>query len=533
MSVFWADQKAEEIATKRRFQYLDKEFDRQEYIVKTSASISGVLHIGRLSDTIRGEAAVRALRDMGKESQLIWVAEDMDPLRRIPEGVPKEFSEYIGCPVSNIPDPWGCHASYAEHHTTDYLKVLYEFLSVEMKTYFMQEEYHKGNFRPYIQAMLNNLEKVIEIQNRYRDHPLGADWIPWTPICKNCGKIITPRAKIKAGMVHYKCEDYRFESSTAKGCGYEGESDPLKSEGKLMWKGEWAAQWARWSIAAEGAGKEYIVPNSAWWINSEIAERILDYPSPTPIFYEHLMIEGHKMSASLGNVVYPRDWLAVAPPQVLRFFYNKKLMKTRNFSWRELPNLYDEYDFHAKLYFGGEKVENEREAEHMKRLYEISQTHKVQAPVPLPFSHAAVVAQIYSDEESIVGSLKRSEHYEDEKHEAIMHRVESAKHWAEKYAPAEGRFSLEIDVEKVKAQLSNEQKTFLKELAVQLKRSRSAEEIHGQLYKLAGEIGIPTKKSFQAVYLAMLGRTHGPKAGTLLASLGTSWATARLKEVVG
>ena len=67
-----------------KFQYLDKTAPKFDlFTVKTSASLSGVLHIGRLSDTIRGESVYRALKDAGVSAKLIWVAEDMDPLRKV------------------------------------------------------------------------------------------------------------------------------------------------------------------------------------------------------------------------------------------------------------------------------------------------------------------------------------------------------------------------------------------------------------------------------------------------------------------
>ncbi len=529
-ALFWADQKAEEIISRKKYVYVDKEFERKKFIVKTSASISGTLHIGRLSDTIRGETVVRALLDKGYDAELIWVAEDMDPLRRIPEGVPKEYEEYIGCPVSNIPDPWDCHSSYAEHHIAEYMQVLPEFIAVEMKRYSMKEEYKKGIFTKYIKASLDHLTEMIEIQNRYRDHPLPEDWIPWTPICDNCGKIITPRVNVKDDKVHYVCKDYKFAKSTAQGCGHEGEKDPLSGDGKLMWKGEWAAEWARWDVAAEGAGKEYVVPSSAWWINSEIAERILDQPAPTPIFYEHIMIDGTKMSASLGNVVYPREWLEMAPPELLRFFYNKKLMKTRSFSWSELPNRYDEFDRHARLYHGEETVENEREAAHMKRLYELSQLAEVKRPLKLPFSHAALVSQVYSNDEGIVSSLERSGHYEEELKEELLERIGYAGNWSKKHTPQEERFDSKR-VSEIKDQLSVDQKAFLAGFAEWLKADHSPEEIHAEIFKSAKENGLPLGKAFETLYLAVLGRKRGPKAGPMLASLDMGWLIKRLNEV--
>ncbi|MBI5253525.1 MAG: lysine--tRNA ligase [Euryarchaeota archaeon] len=532
-SLFWADQKAEEIADRKKFHYLDKKIPEfKKYTIKTSASISGVLHIGRLSDTIRSESVCRALKEHSHDSEMIWVAEDMDPLRKIPEGVPGEFSKYLGMPVSEILDPWGCHSSYAEHHVSEYLEVIDEFVDAKIAKYSMSEEYRKGNFKPYIRAILDNLEKIIEIQNKYRETPLKRGWSPWVPRCKGCGKVITPRIKeIEENKVAYKCEDYSFETQVALGCGYEGEANPLRDRGKLLWKGEWAAQWARWKIAAEGAGKEYVVPTSAWWVNAGIVERIFDFPSPVPIFYEHLVIDGKKMSASLGNVVYPKDWLSAAPTQLLRFFYNKKLMKTRSFSWKDLPNLYDEYDEHARIYF--EKKEDSKEIKHMRRLYEISQLGGIDKPVSLPFSHAALISQVFPGEDAIISSLKHSGHYEEKNRSLILKRIELARNWAQKYAPEEARISLSVDVEKIKAQLSGRQKELLQKLAAWLEKDRSAEEIQVQVYQVANEMKIPLSEAFQAVYLSTTGKTKGPKAGALIASLDRKWVIKRFREVSG
>ncbi len=530
-SLFWADQKAGEIAGRRKFHYLDKKIPEfKKYTIKTSASISGVLHIGRLSDTIRSESVCRALKEQGYKSELLWVAEDMDPLRKIPEGVPSEFSKYLGMPVSEIPDPWNCHSSYAEHHVSEYLEVIDKFADTKIEKYSMRGEYKKGNFKPYIKAILENLEKAMEIQNKYRETPLKPGWSPWVPRCKSCGKIITPRIrKIAGDNVAYKCEDYSFETTIAPGCGYEGEANALRDEGKLLWKSEWAAQWARWKIAAEGAGKEYVVPASAWWVNAEIVERILDFPSPVPIFYEHLMIDGKKMSASLGNVVYPKDWLSVAPAQLLRFFYNKKLMKTRSFSWRDLPNLYDEYDEHARIYF--EKKEDSKEIRHMRRLYEISQLGGINEPVSLPFSHAALISQVFSDEDAVVGSLKRSGHYEEKNRRLILKRIELARRWAQNYAPEEARISLSAEVDEIKAKLSEVQKALLQKLAAWLDRSKTAEEIQVQVYQVANEMKIPLSEAFHAVYISTIGKTRGPRAGALIASLDSEWVIKRFREV--
>ena len=522
--LFWADKIVKKITERQNFRWKDKKIpDFKEYVVKTSASISGVLHIGRLSDTTRGAAVKRALSDHGLKSRIIWVAEDMDPLRKIPEGVPKTYEKYIGAPVSNIPDPEGCHDSYSNHHKEEYFKVLDKFAFEDMEKYSMKDEYEKGNFREFVKKIIENVSTVVEIQNKHRTNPLKKGWKPWTPICQNCDKIITPKIKLTGDMkISYVCQDYEFETKTAKGCGYKGEADPLKDPGKLVWKSEWAAQWARWNVVTEGAGKEYQVPNSAFWINAEISEKALDYPMPEPIFYEHIMVDGVKMSASLGNVIYPRDWLQVSTPQVLRYYFNKRLMMTRSFSWKELPNLYDEYDAAAKIFWDKEKLENEKEQIHLKRMFEISnRTEDIDRPLEMNFSHAAMLAQAFKDQEKMVDSLKRINKYDENLKEEVLKRVDKAARWVELYAPEELKFQLNETVpEGTKESLSDSQKTALRQLAEVLKSADLDEEkLSNEIYEIIKNSGIKPKDFFQAAYLTLLGKEKGPRLASFVLSL--------------
>ncbi|MBI2143918.1 lysine--tRNA ligase [Candidatus Woesearchaeota archaeon] len=527
--LFWADQLAGKIIKRDRFRYSDRKAGKPaEFVVKTAASLSGVLHIGRLSDTTRAASVHRALLDAGEKSRLIWVADDTDPLRKIPKGVPAEFEKYLGSPVSRIPDPEGCHESYAKHHVEEYLSVIGKFVFEDTEIYSMKDEYAKGNFVPFIRKLIAHAEAIREIQNKHRTNPLKREWMPWNPLCSNCDKIITTRVTSvdeTTGVVSYACKDYLFETAIAKGCGHKGENDPQKDAGKLAYKSEWAAQWARWQVSCEGAGKEYQVPNSAFWINAEICEKVLDFPSPEPFFYEHLTIDGVKMSASLGNVVYPRQWLEVASPQLLRFFYNKRLMTERSFSWKDLPLLYDEYDKAAAVYSGKTVVENEKEKAHLKRLYEISNSPdkaKIEPPISLPFSHAAMVAQVFEDEKDIAGSLEKTGHYQKEQHKQIMSRISLAKAWIRMYAPDDARYVLQQDIsEETRPKLSQQQQNALKALAAKLKSKKWEEkELYNECYSIAKEAGLQPPEFFRAAYSVLLNRERGPKLAPFLLALG-------------
>ena len=539
-SLFWADQIARQIIERKRFKYVNQGMPKfGRFVVKTSASISGVLHIGRLSDTIRGESVFRALQDAGTKAELIWVAEDMDPLRKIPEGVPKSYAQFIGVPVTDIPDPEGCHKSYGQHHTGKYFEVLDSFVSAKMKKLSMREEYRKGSFNPYIKKILEKLDLVMEIQNRYRTSPLKQGWSPWTPICRQCGKIITPRiTRFEGGSVYYSCKDYEFEKTVAKGCGYEGEARPAKDPGKLLWKAEWASQWALWKVVSEGAGKEYQVPMSAFWVNAEICERVLGFPAPVPIFYEHLMIEGRKMSASLGNVVYPHDWLSVATPELLRYFYNKRLMKTRSFSWKDLPNLFDEYDRAGDVYFGRAEVGNEREGRHIKRLFEISQIKKpADDEQAIPYDFASMIAQTMPDLEKSIKLLESAGHIKGKLsaggRKRVMERLALAKNWAERYAPDEAKIRLlERPTAGLTKKLGDKQKAALKALSKELgARDFTESELYSRFFEIARGKGLEPKELFRAAYLVLLGRESGPKLAGFILAVGRERISVLLKQV--
>ncbi|HDD46021.1 MAG TPA: lysine--tRNA ligase [Candidatus Aenigmarchaeota archaeon] len=256
------------------------------------------------------------------------------------------------------------------------------------------------------------------------------------------------------------------------------------------------------------------------------------------MFYEHLMIDGVKMSASLGNVVYPKDWLEVAPAELLRFLYNKKLMKTRSFSWRYLPNLYDEYDRHADVYFDRVKVANEKEREHIKRLFEISQLGKPKACVTIPFSFAAIIAQIHNPAKSLdkaIELLRFTGHVDKvgkEDKEEIRKRLMYARRWAEKYAPEDMKIRIRESVPpKLICSLSDKEKNAIKVFAKDLAKEWNEQSLQYRIFEIAKENGIDVKRFFKICYQIILGKDYGPKLGPFILAVGKEKIIALLSEV--
>lgn len=534
-AVFWAKKIARKIKERNKFHFTEGKIPPvKEWSVKSSSSLSGVLHIGRLSDIIRGEAVFRSLESEGFPAKFIYVTEDMDPLRKLPAGLPAEYEKYIGFSVSDVPDKDGCHKSYAEHHLMKFFEVVREFLYAEPKIFSMREEYRKGNFNEYIEKILSNSNAVLEIISKHKDHPTEEKQSLWKPICDNCGNLQTTVVTDFDGKkVKYACRDYAFEKFTARGCGHEGESDLSKANGKLAWKSEWASQWQRWKVCSEGAGKEYIQSNSAWYVNAEIAEKVLGFPMPEPIFYEHLNIGGKKMSASVGNVVYPADWLEVSRPEALKYLYMKRIMKTREFLWGELPNLELELDRAMESRLAEKEGPTEKKQSQLLELVEFSKTKRNLVLVPLDYSFAAALVQLFQSNEEIISKLEEMGILKGNEPKEVLARLEErlalARNWVEKRAPENVKLKFLESVPKEIALKANNSKQFLEASAKGLENAKSPGQAQTAFSSAAKESGNP-KEFFQLCYELLIGKSEGPKIGSLALALGKERSLKRLRE---
>ena len=62
---------------------------------------------------------------------------------------------------------------------------------------------------------------------------------------------------------------------------------------------------------------------------------------------------------------------------------------------------------------------------------------------------------------------------------------------------------------------------------------RAGDGWQAHIFDTAKATGLPPGRAFAALYLAFLGRTSGPRAGWLLASLEPAFVGARLREAAG
>jgi len=497
----WADEVAERLIASGR-----------EIVINTGITPSGEIHIGNLREMITADAVYRALEEKGKAAKFYYVADTADPLRRVYPFLDESYAEHVGKPLYDIPCPCGEHPNYAEHFLEPFLKSLRE-LDIAAETVKVHELYREGK---YVQAIITALEKrdqIVRIIDEETGKRTPPEWSPFMPKCNKCGRISTTVVKgfdAKAALVDYECE-----------CGDTGTAS-MAGGGKLVWRVDWPARWSILGVTYEPFGKDHASRGGSFATGKRIAEKVFDFPTPDYVTYEWISLKGMgDMSSSKGNVLTISQMLEVVPPDIVRYLILRRPPRKSIVldPGQPLLRLIDEYD----------RASSQEES---KRACELSSI-RTSPPVGVPYRHLVSVVQMArNDPEEILKALKRSG-YDVTHREEILARAGYARRWLETFAPEDVKFDLQDSLPEEAKELSEGQKKALAALAERLTAEMSADEIHQLLYAIRDELQLEPKDVFEAVYMALLGKPRGPRAGWFLSALETEFLKKRFREAAG
>jgi len=490
MIVHWADSIAEELLKRRN-----------EHRIATGITPSGHIHLGNLREMLTADAVRRAVLDKGGKAEMIYIADTFDPLRRRYPFLPEEYENYIGMPLSEIPDPEGCHESYAEHFLQPFLESL-SILGIEVRVERADEMYRGGRYEEAIKTALKNRDRIAEIAREVTGREVDKTWYPFMTLCKQCGRLNTTRVtSFDEDWIYYSCQ-----------CGYEGKAS-YRGGGKLVWRVDWPARWKILNITCEPFGKDHAAAGGSYDTGVRIAREVFDIEPPFPVVYEWINLKGvGAMKSSKGIVVPVREIVDALPPEIIRYMII-----------RVKPERHIEFDPSAILEitedFEEAVKEKDRSAELSMLGFEYSN---------IPFRHLVVVGQIANWElDKAIEILERTGYrIDDVARKDVKRRLVYAKGWLEKYAPERLKFEIK---EKVDAKLSDDERRFLNIYAEKLSDEMMPEDIHELVYEIASEVGMKPAKAFQAIYKTILGKNYGPRAGYFIKSLGIEWVKQKLK----
>lgn len=520
----WMDKVAWEIVER------EKRLGRKVDVYRTEMGIgaSGIPHLGSFSDAARAYAVKLALEDMGYRSEMIAYADDMDGLRRVPQGLPKWLEKYLGHPVSAIPDPYNCHESFSAHMEWLLLEAM-DACGLEYTFMSAAKVYQQGLLKEQIEKILANAERVGKIVKETTGSERYIKALPYFAVCENCGRIYTTVAYEFLPEEHkvlYRCVGMEVKGRWLEGCGHEGEADYTKGEGKLSWvAGEFAARWAALHINFEAYGKD--IADSVK-CNDRICLEVLGYHPPYHVKYEMFLDKsGKKISKSVGNVITPQLWLRYGPPQSLLLLMLKRFVGARRVDITDVPRYVDELDMLEEVYFGERPVEDEMERAKLRGLYEyvwhLKPPSRPSIHVPYNLLTYLIKTAPKGREESFVleklrqyGYIKKGE----EPPENLKQRIRYAMNWVQDF---EG-------ISEVKIELTDREVDAIKELAQFLEQERTAEEIQEAIFRIARSHNIKPKNFFKTLYKILLGMPQGPRLGPYIKTMGQQNVVDALKR---
>lgn len=522
---FWPFAIARELIEKWR---VDKQ------VITTGTSMSGDPHIGNANDVIRAHAIRTAIQKLGKPADLIWISDDMDPFRSVPAGMPNEMEKYLGVPASMIPDLWGnCHQHFTEHFEEKFLKQ-FEKLGIRpivKKGIYM---YRNGEYNESIKTAMSRRDIIINILNKFKTAKLDDDWYPINIICENCHKISTTKIKYydsKTFSVEYECEageKVLHKKNVINGCGYKGVVSILNGNSKLTWRVEWAARWGFLRSTCEPFGKEHSTAGGSWDTGKEIAEKVFEYKPPYPVFYEHFLVNGEKMSKSKGNVITVDDMLRYMTPEQLKYWmFQGRLTISKNIVLKDIvPRIFADFDQAEKVYFNPGIVFDERERSNLISAYQLA-TYGGNADKEyiktVPFETLKEIVRIMPEEGGEEFFKKKMLESGFEMDESFMRknadRIVFVRRWVE-----------DFDRQTPSASLGDLDRKTLEDVIKSIKDAKDAESLQSELFDVAKRNNMKTSDFFKLMYGVLLNSERGPKIGPYVFETGKEYVIDKIKK---
>jgi lysyl-tRNA synthetase, class I len=486
-------------------------------------SPSGTVHAGNLREAITSDFVHRALIEKGAESRLIFSWDDFDRFRRVPYGVDESFSEHIGKPYCEIPDPLGELESYAERHEQEFERYA-EKLGIGAQFIRQSEMYKSGVYDDDIREALIKRRDVGTILARNMTQGMTPEqldnYFPISLYSRFTGNDdVTILSFDGDDKIKYKCNQ----------TGKEDTIDFTKDRRvKLAWKADWPMRWRFEGVNFEPGGHDHASPGGSYDVASQVASEIFKIVPPKFMEYNFVRIKGSggKMSSSKGNVFSPRDLLDVYSPDMIRWMYARadpgsNLDIAFN---QEVIRAYEEFDQSV----AGLNCES---SDTMLQTLKLSSTTGTPLTLtnPVPFKQITGMGNATDfNQERVTELLDRYGQSFDK--DSVIDRLKRGQTWMEKHFPLARCSLLDSPNTQFYEGLDDMQRGYIGSLLDVVRRAdtMSLEDIESELYRIPKKEGMSgsekktaQKNFFLTAYNTLFGKDRGPRLGTFL------WASPR------
>ncbi len=504
-------------------------------------SPSGPVHLGNLRELMVPHLIADEVRRGGAPCRHILSWDDYDRFRRVPAGFPAEFAEYIGRPLTVVPDPCGRHPNWAEHFKEPLRESLAR-LGVRVTEISQTQMYTSGAYTEQIVLAMRRRAAIGAVLARYRtrraprpedtdpddDDPQTAVYYPFRPYCAVCGRDDTTVTAF---------DDETTEISYTCACGARVGPTPIAQvAGKLAWKVDWPMRWAYERVTFEPAGVDHSSPGSSFTVGGELVS-LFGGEMPLHFGYSFVGTAGSaKMSGSAGGAPTPADALEIFEAPLVRWLYARKRPEqaiTLAFN-AEVGRVYDEWDALRRRVADG-KADAASAAVYARSAGTSAGLLPV-TPRPMPFRTLASVADITAGEATQILRILRDLTPEDPiaTLAEVRPRLDCAQAWVTEYVPPEDRTQVRDEPDHARlATLTESERGAVKLLTEGMVADWSLNGLTTLLYGIPKlQLGLPItapptaelkelqRAWFILLYRLLIGKVTGPRLPTLLLALG-------------
>ena len=478
---------------------------KEPYVVASAITTSGPVHMGTVCEFLYPSALVKYLEDNGRKTRFIFIGDIMDAFDKVPLPLAehKFLQDYMGRPLSAVPDPYGCCESYGDHFLNDARQIM-ERLEATPQILKSNELYAEGRYDEYLRLFIDRLPEVRRLLEEVSGRALPRGWLDIAlPICENCGRIATTTVKgFEKEIIHYM--DDKVLKYT-RGCGHEGDMRIADHKYKLLWRLDWPTRQAFLDVSAEGAGMDHHTRGGSWDTALRVHREVLGREPPVGYKYGFVLLKGEKYSKSKGIGLGIKELLDLVPPEIIKYsLFRPNIEENKEFnpSSHKLIQTYDEYGKAATLFESGSVLS--RAENKIILAYELS-TRKRRWRAD--FMDLLLNYQLYKDWDTVGEKVNDPE--------GVAYLKLYVENWINLgYVPQE--FIFKFSPKRID-RLNPELAAF----ADRLELTMTDEGIHNLVYEVARESGVNPSDFFKALYSTLIDKDSGPKLGRLIATIGT------------